>query len=124
MIPFFINTAQVYHLFRQFNRRTLLPENERTKDRFIMRKDRKGRNWNTNKPVTAEVFETTRPDFLNFSQFCECLGHIAIAAFASETAEERVATLWKWLDQSEGNSKVAKMKGPRGLIRFAVRGGY
>lgn len=124
-IPHFIKVSQVFHLFRQLTRRTLSAACGDDKDKessgvvlgesdgkgmnthvFRLSKDRKGRNWRSVTLAGMENFqedehmEVFRPDFLNFSQYCEILGHIAMAAFNHDKAEDRVIMLWKWFDQS------------------------
>ena len=99
------------------------------KPKFVIKKDQKGRKWRQvqltglESNQNADYEEVERPDFMNFSQFCECLGHIAITAFTHETAEERLLALWKWFDQSDGHMEIGKHKSSSG-IRFAVRSGY
>jgi hypothetical protein len=126
-IPYFINSAQVYHIFRLVTRRCLMRKDEKPK--FLLKKDRKGRKWRQVELAglehnqEADYEEVERPDFLNFSQFCECLGHFAVAAFTHETTEERLMTLWKWFDQSDGHFEMGKHKSSSG-VRFAIRSGY
>jgi len=126
-IPYFINSAQVFHIFRHVTRRCLMRKKEKPK--FQLKKDRKGRKWRQVELAGLEhnqaddYEEVERPDFLNFSQFCECLGHFAVAAFTHETTEERLMTLWKWFDQSDGHQEIGKHKSSSG-VRFAIRSGY
>jgi len=144
-IPNFCKNTQVFRLFRQFTRRTLIEptmDNDEavlgddgkvgmTKHLFRMKKDGKGRNWRSvqldgiAKVHTENADEVFRPDFLNFSQFCELLGHLAISAFNHEKAEERVKTLFKWLDQSGGtNDSTSTAQRSHAPIRWAVRTDY
>ena len=153
VVPHFIKNSQVYHLFRQFTRRTLAEVdgshgNEEgevvlgaeggglNKQLFRLSADNKGRNWRSvslpglegNQEEThMEIF---RPDFLNFSQFAEMMGHIAVAAFSAKTTEERLIMMWKWLDQSginrEKNPNKMKSSGGRHHvpIRFSSRSDF
>ena len=72
----------------------------------------------------ADYDEVERPDFLNFSQFCECLGHLAVTTFTHEKTEDRVTTLWKWFDQCDGNGRIYSKHKDSAGIRFAIRAGY
>ena len=134
-IPYFIQTKQVFHVFRLMNRRTLAKGSGNSgfvnEPRFRLKKDRKGRKWRSVRldgmasNQAEDIDENERPDFLNFSQFCEILGHFAITSFTHERAEDRIVTLWKWFDQSEGNEHLNKGKKEQGLpVRFAIRNGF
>ncbi|GMH55955.1 hypothetical protein TrST_g5162 [Triparma strigata] len=127
-IPFFITTGQAFNVFRHVTRRTLMRKSE--PPTFKLKKDRKGRKWRAvalqglEVNQEADYEEVERPDYLNFSQFCECLGHFAVAAFTHERMEDRLMTLWKWFDQCDGNGRIhSKHKNSSG-VRFAVRSGY
>ena len=127
-IPFFITTGQAFNVFRHVTRRTLMRKSE--PPTFKLKKDRKGRKWRAvalqglEVNQEADYEEIERPDYLNFSQFCECLGHFAVAAFTHERMEDRLMTLWKWFDQCDGNGRIhSKHKNSSG-VRFAVRSGY
>ncbi len=135
----------MFHLFRLFNRRALsrvgslgFPSPEPPPP-FLLTKDRKGREGRLGvtlagvpsrpapaprgTPVAGTLSppggeEVERPDFLNFGQFAEMLGHVAVGAFAHARTEDRVATLWKWFDQCESKKAILEN------IRFAIRSGY
>jgi hypothetical protein len=132
-IPYFITTAQVFGIWRLMNQRTLKEVHHGVSrypkpDKFKIKADHKGRNWRQvslegmESVQQADYDEVQRPDFLAFSQFCEVLGHIAIAAFAHELPEDRLVTLWRWFDQSDGSGKIGKSRSAESGIRFAVRG--
>jgi len=103
-------------------------EEEELREEFKLEKDHKGRNWlsvaldGMDAVQESDFDEVQRPDFLNFSQFCECLGHIAIAAFSHDKPEDRIFTLWKWFDQSDGTGKMGRSRNAESGIRFAIRG--
>ena len=64
----------------------------------------------TSSAVTALLALQPRPDFITFAQFVELLGHIALESMPHPTAKERIVALFQWLDQSEGNANMARIR--------------
>jgi len=73
----------------------------------------------TSSAVTALLALQPRPDFITFAQFVELLGHLALESMPHPTSKERIIALFQWLDQSEGNANMARIRGAA-IVRFGV----
>ena len=59
------------------------------------------------------------PDRDEVQKAVELLGHVALESMPHPTQKERIVALFQWLDQSEGNASMARIRGAA-IVRFGV----